>query len=316
MRGVEGEGASPELARASRRVRGVEREDTPPDPARAPRRVRDVEREDTPPDPAGTPHQVLAARGDDTPPDPARTPHRVLVAEGDDTLRALLESVLRLTGYTVTGTGSGRSALRDIERTSPDAVLLDAALPGLDGLQVTRALRANGDDTPVLLLTGAPGDGPAGARAGADDHLPKPFGVEDLFPRLRTLLGRTAPPAQLAADDGTVLLFADLRLDKAAHEVHRAGEYVPLSPTEFNLLACLMADAGRVVRRRRIVEQVWHPDFAGDTRIIETYVKYLRRKIDHRFDLPLIHTVRGVGYCLRLPRGTSPSGAGAAPSGG
>ncbi|MGW1974426.1 response regulator transcription factor [Streptomyces sp. NPDC001889] len=237
----------------------------------------------------------------------ASAPYRLLVVEDDDSIRALLESVLGLTGYTVLSVGSGRAALLELERFTPDLVVLDVMLPDLDGFEVTRSLRAAGNGTPVLFLTARVDDTVTGLRAGGDDYVTKPFGIEEVLLRVAAILRRTAEGPHRTPDGRTrekaddVLLFADLRLDTARHEAHRAGEYIPLSPTEFNLLAYLMTNAGRVVRRTQIVEHVWHYDFAGDTRIIETYVKYLRRKID-RFEPPLIHTVRGVGYTLRLPR--------------
>ncbi|MEU0687823.1 response regulator transcription factor [Streptomyces uncialis] len=240
---------------------------------------------------------------------PARLPHRLLVVEDEDSIRTLLESVLRLTGYTVTSVGSGRAALLELERFTPDLMVLDVMLPDLDGFEVTRTLRAAGNETPVLFLTARTDDSVTGLRAGGDDYVTKPFGIEEVLLRIAAILRRTATAdvprgatnSKAEGKDTDLLLFADLRLDMSRHEVHRAGEYIPLSPTEFKLLSYLMANAGRVLRRNQIVEHVWHYDFAGDTRIIETYVKYLRRKID-RFDPPLIHTVRGVGYTLRLPR--------------
>ncbi|MFJ4773769.1 response regulator transcription factor [Streptomyces uncialis] len=241
---------------------------------------------------------------------PASLPHRLLVVEDEDSIRTLLESVLRLTGYTVASVGSGRAALLELERFTPDLMVLDVMLPDLDGFEVTRTLRAAGNETPVLFLTARTDDSVTGLRAGGDDYVTKPFGIEEVLLRIAAILRRTATVDGLRGttnrkaakkDNKVLLLFADLRLDMSRHEVHRAGEYIPLSPTEFKLLSYLMANAGRVLRRNQIVEHVWHYDFAGDTRIIETYVKYLRRKID-RFDPPLIHTVRGVGYTLRLPR--------------
>ncbi|GLF92955.1 response regulator transcription factor [Streptomyces yaizuensis] len=240
----------------------------------------------------------------------ASLPYRVLVVEDDDSIRTLLESVLGLTGYTVASVGSGRAALLEAQRFAPDLIMLDVMLPDLDGFEVTRTLRAAGNGTPVLFLTARANDTVTGLRAGGDDYVVKPFGIEEVLLRVAAILRRTADGPHQASNSGAegeekdVLLFADLRLDRSRHEVHRAGEHIPLSPTEFDLLAYLMTNAGRVLRRIQIVEHVWHYDFAGDTRIIETYVKYLRRKID-RFDPPLIHTVRGVGYTLRLPRDQS-----------
>ncbi|HEY8979504.1 MAG TPA: response regulator transcription factor [Streptomyces sp.] len=241
-------------------------------------------------------------------PEALATPHRLLVVEDDPGIRMLLESVLRLSGYAVLGAATGREALREVDERRPDLVLLDIMLPDLDGVEVTRRLRASGVRTPVLFLTarGELADRIAGLSAGGDDYVPKPFSIEEVLLRIRAILRRTSPGGPDGTDAG-ILRFADLELDEGAHEVRRAGEYVPLSPTEFNLLAYLMENTGRVLSKNKILNQVWGYDFAGDGRIVETYIKYLRHKID-RFDPPLLHTVRGVGYCLRLPQG---HGAGA-----
>ncbi|MEU9212217.1 response regulator transcription factor [Streptomyces sp. NPDC048415] len=235
-----------------------------------------------------------------------QTRHRLLVVEDEASIRALLETTLRLTGYEVSSADSGASALLEVERFGPDLVLLDVMLPDLDGFEVTRSMRAAGNDTPVLFLTARVdlSDRIAGLRSGGDDYVTKPFSIEEVLLRIQAILRRTGPEETAAGGAGgerTLLLFADLRLDPDAHEVHRGERYVPLSPTEFQLLGYLMANSNRVLSRAQIVRHVWGYDFAGDARIVETYVKYLRKKID-RFDPPLIHTVRGIGYCLRLPR--------------
>jgi two-component system OmpR family response regulator len=236
----------------------------------------------------------------------ARAPHRLLVVEDDPSIRMLLESALRLSGYEVASSAAGQDALRDIEGFRPDLVLLDVMLPDLDGFAVTRTLRATGVQTPVLFLTarGEVADRIAGLTAGGDDYVTKPFSIEEVLLRIHAILRRTDPEHTSAVDglEGGVLRFADLELDENAHEVHRAGEYISLSPTEFKLLTYLMENTNRVLSKTKILNQVWGFDFAGDGRIVETYVKYLRRKVD-RFEPPLLHTVRGVGYCLRLPRG-------------
>ncbi|MGW2238516.1 response regulator transcription factor [Streptomyces sp. NPDC001759] len=237
-------------------------------------------------------------------PPAAPSPYRLLVVEDDPGIRMLLESALRLSGYSVAGAATGGDALRDIEALRPDLVLLDVMLPDLDGFEVTRSLRAAGVRTPVLFLTarGEVADRIAGLSAGGDDYVTKPFSIEEVLLRIRAILRRTDPEHfDTESADSGILRFADLELDENAHEVHRAGEYIPLSPTEFNLLTYLMENANRVLSKTKILNHVWGYDFAGDSRIVETYVKYLRRKID-RFDPPLLHTVRGVGYCLRLPR--------------
>ncbi|MDH6219722.1 response regulator transcription factor [Streptomyces pseudovenezuelae] len=231
-----------------------------------------------------------------------RSRHRLLVVEDEPSIRTLLEATLRLTGYEVRSADTGRSALLEVERLEPHLVVLDVMLPDLDGFEVTRRLRAAGNDCPVLFLTARTGvdDRISGLTAGGDDYVAKPFSIEEVLLRIEAILRRTAPAAEPYAPQ-SVLRYADLELDEGAHEVHRANQYIALSPTEFKLLAYLLSNVGQVVSKMQILDHVWSYDFAGDARIIETYVRYLRRKID-RFDPPLIHTVRGVGYCLRLPR--------------
>ncbi|WP_156722094.1 response regulator transcription factor [Streptomyces apocyni] len=227
--------------------------------------------------------------------------HRLLVVEDEPSIRTLLESTLSLTGYEVRSTDTGAAALAEAARMLPDLILLDIMLPDLDGYEVTRRLRATGNLVPVLLLTARTGvdDRIKGLSVGADDYVTKPFNIEEVLLRIQAILRRTLGSDALLPD--TVVRYADLELDERAHEVHRAGQYVQLSPTEFKLLSYLMDNAGRVVSKAQILDHVWQYDFAGDTRVVETYIKYLRKKID-RFDPPLIHTVRGVGYSLRVPR--------------
>ncbi|MDW6065593.1 response regulator transcription factor [Streptomyces sp. FXJ1.4098] len=235
--------------------------------------------------------------------------HRILVVEDDPGIRLLLESALGLSGYQVSSAATGRDALLGVERFRPDLLLLDVMLPDLDGFEVTRSLRAVGVRTPVLFLTARTevGDRIAGLGAGGDDYVGKPFSIEEVLLRIRAILRRTGHdvPYEMGEDEAEVLRYADLELDERAHEVHRAGQYIPLSPTEFKLLAFLMENPNRVLSKSQILDRVWGYDFSGDGRIVETYVRYLRRKID-RLDPPLIHTQRGVGYCLRLPRDHTP----------
>ncbi|WP_328684857.1 response regulator transcription factor [Streptomyces sp. NBC_00343] len=235
-------------------------------------------------------------------PTAARPGRRLLVVEDEPSIRTLLEATLRLTGYEVRSADTGRAALLEIQRLDPHLVLLDVMLPDLDGFEVTRRLRAAGNDCPILFLTARTGtdDRITGLSAGGDDYVAKPFSIEEVLLRIEAILRRTTPATEWQAVV-SVLRHADLELDEGAHEVHRAGQYVALSPTEFKLLAYLLSNAGQVVSKVQILDHVWGFDFAGDSRIIETYVRYLRRKIDC-FEPPLIHTVRGIGYCLRLPR--------------
>ncbi|GAA3289541.1 response regulator transcription factor [Streptomyces cinereospinus] len=238
-------------------------------------------------------------------PAPSAGPQRIVVVEDDPGIRALLDAALRLSGYEVSCASGGRDGLVAVERLRPDLIVLDVMLPDLDGFEIARSLRAAGVRTPVLFLTARTevGDRLAGLRAGGDDYVGKPFSLEEVLLRIGAILRRTSPDGGSGphGPGPEVLRYADLELDEAAHEVHRAGEYVPLSPTEFRLLSCLMTNANRVLSKAQILDRVWGYDFAGDGRVVETYVRYLRKKID-RVDPPLIHTERGVGYCLRLPR--------------
>jgi two-component system OmpR family response regulator len=176
-------------------------------------------------------------------------------------------------------------------------------LPDLDGFQVAQRLRAAGRPVPVLFLTARDSveDRISGLTVGGDDYVTKPFSLEEVVLRIRAILRRTHAEPSPAADDG-VLRYADLEMDEDAHEVRRGGKLVELSPTEFKLLRYLLTNAGRVVSKAQILDRVWSYDIGGEGRIVESYVYYLRRKIDKAAP-PLIHTVRGVGYSLRLPRG-------------
>jgi two-component system OmpR family response regulator len=236
--------------------------------------------------------------------DPHRAPHQatVLVVDDEPNILALLTASLRLSGFEVHGADSGTGALNTAAQVRPDIVVLDVMLPDCDGFTLARRLRAQNDALPVLFLTArdAVDDRIAGLTAGGDDYVTKPFSLEELVLRLRAILRRTRPDRN--GDPGaTTMTYADLVLDEQAHEVRRAGQLVQLSPTEFNLLRYLMLNAGKVVSKAQILERVWNYDFGGDSRIVESYISYLRRKID-RSSQPLIHTIRGVGYTLRLPR--------------
>lgn len=226
---------------------------------------------------------------------------KVLVVDDEPNICALLSATLRLVEFEVQVARSGREALAAAEQHQPDLVVLDVMLPDLDGFEVARKLREKGQNTPVLFLTARHSveDRISGLTVGADDYVTKPFSLEEVVLRIRAILrrARMAEPT----DDG-VLRYADLEMDEDAHVVKRAGKIVDLSPTEFNLLRYLMDNAGRVVSKAQILDRVWNYDFGGDGRIVESYIYYLRKKVD-RWDPPLIHTLRGVGYSLRLPRG-------------
>ncbi|MFF5290555.1 response regulator transcription factor [Paractinoplanes globisporus] len=236
--------------------------------------------------------------------DPPARAARVLVVDDEPNISALLSATLRLVEFEVRVVDSGHRALVAVEEFEPDLVVLDVMLPDLDGFDVARRLRATGSRVPVLFLTArdAVEDRISGLSAGADDYVTKPFSLEEVVLRIRAILRRSQPELEAPAHDSGVLRYADLELDEDAHEVRRAGRLIDLSPTEFNLLRYLLINAGRVVSKAQILDRVWKYDFGGDGRIVESYVYYLRRKID-KTDPPLIHTVRGVGYALRLPRG-------------
>jgi len=221
----------------------------------------------------------------------------LLVVEDDSTLRELLAASLRFAGFAVSATASGAEALRIAASRPPDLVVLDVMLPDLDGFEVLRRLRGGGQEIPVLFLTArdAGEDKVKGLTAGGDDYVTKPFRLEELIARIRAILRRTGGAAR------EVLVAGDLELDPAARLVTRGGAEITLSPTEFTLLRFLMENADRVLERARILHHVWRYDFGGDASIVESYISYLRRKVDNR-EPRLIHTVRGVGYVLRRPR--------------
>ncbi|MDG6101126.1 response regulator transcription factor [Dactylosporangium aurantiacum] len=227
---------------------------------------------------------------------------KVLVVDDEASIRALLSATLRLTGFDVKVATGGREALAAAAEYAPDLVVLDVMMPDLDGFEVAQRLRTSGRPVPVLFLTARDSveDRISGLTVGADDYVAKPFSLEEVVLRIRAILRRSLGEQQQLVDGG-VLRYADLEMDEDAHEVRRGGHRVDLSPTEFNLLRYLLTNAGRVVSKAQILDRVWNYDFGGDGRIVESYVYYLRRKVD-KWDPPLIHTVRGVGYALRLPR--------------
>jgi two-component system, OmpR family, response regulator len=224
----------------------------------------------------------------------------LLVVEDDPTLRELLAASLRFAGFAVSATASGLDALEMAAGRPPDLVVLDVMLPDLDGFEVLRRLRAGAApkrQPPVLFLTArdADVDKVTGLTAGGDDYVTKPFRLEELIARIRAILRRTAGAPR------EVLTVGDLELDPGARLVTRAGETISLSPTEFTLLRFLMENVDHVLDRATILHHVWRYDFGGDASIVESYISYLRRKVDNR-EPRLIHTVRGVGYVLRGPR--------------
>jgi len=225
---------------------------------------------------------------------------RVLVVDDENNITDLVATVLRYEGFDVQTAASGREALRAVTKFRPQLVVLDVMLPDLDGFEVQRRLAGDGAKIPVVFLTAKDGteDKVRGLTMGADDYVTKPFSLEELVARVRAVLRRAH---NVQAQEHTTLEFEDLELDEDSHEVWRSKTPIELTPTEFTLLRYLMLNAKRVLSKAQILDHVWHYDFAGEANVVETYISYLRKKID-RFDPPLIQTVRGVGYCLRLPR--------------
>jgi two-component system OmpR family response regulator len=224
---------------------------------------------------------------------------RLLVVDDEPNIRELLSASLRFSGFEVATAATGHEALAAAERHMPDLVLLDVMLPDLDGFQVARRLQES-RHVPILFLTArdAIEDKVTGLTLGADDYVTKPFSLEEVVARIQSVLRRTRGEL-FAANRYTV---ADLELRDEAHEVRRAGRLIELSPTEFKLLRHLMRNSGRVLSKAEILDRVWHYDFAGQHNIVESYVSFLRHKVDSQGPR-LIHTVRGVGYMMREPSG-------------
>ena len=224
---------------------------------------------------------------------------RVLVVDDEPSITDLVSMALRYEQFDVRVASNGREAIDTVESFSPDLAVLDIMMPGIDGFEVARRLRNQGAQLPILFLTArdATEDKIRGLTLGGDDYMTKPFSVEELVARIRAILRRVQPAA---ASPGR-LAFADLELDEDTHEVWRAGREIELTATEFKLLRYLLLNARRVLSKDQILDHVWNYDFGGNANIVETYVSYLRRKVDAG-GAPLIHTVRGVGYSLRLPK--------------
>jgi two-component system OmpR family response regulator len=227
----------------------------------------------------------------------AQTQVRVLVVDDEPSIVDTVATVFRYEGYQVAEAHDGREALMRLQEERYDLAVLDVMMPGIDGLEVTRRIRSDGVDIPILFLTakGETGDLVAGLAAGGDDYIAKPFSLAELVARAKALLRRTGR----AAEDRR-LRFADLSLDEDSHEVWRGETQVQLTATEFNLLRAFMLNPRRVLSKSQLIDYVWHYDFGGNQNIVETYVRYLRRKLDP-LGPPLIHTIRLVGYVLREP---------------
>lgn len=220
---------------------------------------------------------------------------RILVVDDDARIRAVVRRGLAYEGYRVVEAASGEEGLEKAREHLPELVVLDVMLPGIDGLEVTRRLRAAGDEVAILMLTARDevGDRVEGLETGADDYLVKPFSFEELLARVHALLRRKPSPA------GEILRFADLELDVDAREARRQDRTIDLSTTEFNLLVLFMRHPRKVLTRDVIMEHVWAYDFEGESNILEVYVRYVRTKLEAGGERRLIHTVRGAGYVLK-----------------
>jgi two-component system OmpR family response regulator len=231
------------------------------------------------------------------------TGERLLVVDDESDIADLLTTGLRFVGFDVRAANSGAEALAVAAEFRPHLLVLDVMLPDIDGFELCRQLRRDREQVGVVFLTARDRteDAIAGLTVGGDDYINKPFSLDEVVARIRAVLRRiSTAPADAGSDDG-VLRFADLELDEERHEVRRANTAIDLSPTEFALLRYLLQNSGRVVSKAQILDHVWRYDFRGDDGVVESYISYLRKKID-RLGPPLIHTLRGVGYTLRAGR--------------
>jgi two-component system OmpR family response regulator len=233
------------------------------------------------------------------PPAATTATHRVLVVDDERNIADVVAMALRYQGFEVETAGDGRDALKEVEAFRPDLIVLDVMLPDFDGFEVARRLGDRRISVPIIFLTArdATEDKVRGLTSGGDDYVTKPFSLEELVARIRTVLRRSG----LAQPESSRMTFADLELDEDTREVFRAGRPVELTLTEYRLLLFLMRNPRRVLTRAQILDNVWDYDFGGDARVLETYVSYLRKKLDAHGP-SLIHTARGVGYALREPR--------------
>src|SRR6478672_9700937 len=225
--------------------------------------------------------------------------HRILVVDDEPNIVDVVSMALRFQGFAIESAGTGADALAAVTSFKPHLIVLDVMLRDMEGFDVANRLGAQRSRVPIIFLTArdATEDKIRGLSLGGDDYVTKPFSLEELVARIRSILRR----AGLAEPESGRLTFEDLELDEETHEVTRAGEPVDLTATEYRLLRYLLLNPRRVLTRAQLLEHVWDYDFGGDARVLETYVSYLRRKLDVHGP-PLIHTVRGVGYALRTPR--------------
>ena len=222
---------------------------------------------------------------------------RILVVDDEDNLRTMLVAALKFEGYDVTAAGDGREGLRSVKESKPDLIVLDVMMPELDGFGMLKRLRESGDRTPVVFLTArdTSADAVAGLGLGADDYLSKPFSLEELVARVEAVMRRV----DASPNASSTMTLADLTIDDVAHRVTRGAEEIHLSPTEYKLVAFLLANAGRVMSRGQLLTNVWGYSPDDDPSVVETYIGYVRKKIDH-IEPKLIQTVRGVGYTMRV----------------
>ena len=230
---------------------------------------------------------------------PDGTPVRVLVVDDEVNIAELISMALRYEGWDISSAHTGTKAVRLAKEQKPDAIVLDVMLPDIDGFEVLRRIRSNQPEVPVLFLTArdAVEDRVAGLTAGGDDYVTKPFSIEELVARLRGLMRRAGARR---VESSNVLSVGDLELDEDSHEVWRAGDEIVLTATEFELLRFLMRNPRRVMSKAQILDRVWNYDFGGQANVVELYISYLRKKIDHGRE-PMIHTMRGAGYVLKPP---------------
>jgi len=223
------------------------------------------------------------------------TSARILVVDDEASIVDSVSTILRYEGFEVDVARSGRAALQKAQETAFDLIVLDVMLPDLDGLEVTRRIRGDGLDVPILFLTAKSevADRVAGLTVGGDDYVSKPFSLVEIVARTKAILRRRQPPG-----DDRRLQFADLVMDEESHEVWRGGVPVNLTATEFNLLRLFLLNPRHVLSKDQIIDHVWHYDFGGNQNIVETYVRYLRKKLN-ALGPPVIHTIRLVGYVMR-----------------